>query len=156
MKEDKTIEKGIPKEKAGKFRGYTLGRDEPTLYFEKGRYTQEYPEDANIGWHPNSQHYRGSNINKDAYDLIMSIPVESPPSIEEVEFINKFLKGDYDSDAADAKFFECQSKDGKVWSAHPSSSKLIKTTDLLFDETYDDTYVDTVLENGVLAPNECR
>lgn len=143
----------ITKATAGNYLGYTLSRTKPTLYFQNGRYTQVYPDANNIGWHPNGAYHRGSNINKQDYDRFIDLNLTPENSPEEREFISKFRNGDFDSDATDSKFFECFSKDGVNWSAHPSSSHFTKKGDASFDDTFNDAYADAVLAAGVLAPN---
>ncbi|MDX2362861.1 MAG: hypothetical protein QNK23_18770 [Crocinitomicaceae bacterium] len=137
----------MPITNAGTYLGYTLGRTKPSLYFENGRYTQEYPDKDNIGWHPNGSNHRGENITKDRYDEIMAIEVGD--TVKEKAFVVEFKKGSYDSDASTAKYFEVSGSAD----IHPSSSRLIKTSYNDFDDQYDATYASNVLKNGVNAPN---
>ena len=49
----------ISDEETGAYLGYTLGDTAPTLYFERGHFTQVHKNASDVGWHPNTgdRHY---------------------------------------------------------------------------------------------------
>jgi len=128
--------------------GYTLGANKPTLYFVEGRYTQEHSKATNVGWHPIHSFHRGANISKTEHDRYSSIRNDPSKTKEKKDFKKDFLKGDFDSNAKDAKYFECDSSDNKNWSAHPSRARLMEIGDQDFDQTYDAKYAKNIVANG--------
>jgi hypothetical protein len=129
--------------------GYTLGDIRPTLYFTQGRYTQVHGNADNVGWHPARPYHRGANISLADHTRYKDLSKEDKRT-----FKADFLAGRLDSNAADAKLFECSSNDNRSWRGHRSRAKLIKPTDAGFNAAYNEAAAKAVLAAGVIAPNE--
>ena len=133
----------------GSYKGYTEGvQGHPTLYFEKGHYTQIHEDPKNIGWHPNAPgNYIGGNISvlgAERYDSIKSI--EDP---EMNAFVKDFGAKKYDDNSANSFFFEATIDGKSTTSVHLSRSRFQPK-----GGKYDDAYATTQMKSAKLAPNE--
>lgn len=133
--------------------GYTEGEEGyPTLYFKEGRYTQKHKNPENEGWHPVVQFYRGANISRKEWERYKKMR-EDKDQYGKNAFKVAFMKGIYDSNESDAKFFECSSKDGVSWLGHPSRSRFIEAGSEGSKSLYDAAYARTILKDGKIAGN---
>ncbi|MBN1990568.1 MAG: hypothetical protein JW783_14285 [Bacteroidales bacterium] len=133
--------------------GYTEGeKGYPTLYFKEGRYTQKHDDPENEGWHPVDQHYRGANIFRKEWERYVKMR-EGKDQSGKNAFKAAFMKGTYDSNESDAKYFECSSADGVSWIGHPSRSRFIEAGSHGCNPLYDAAYAMSILEKGKIADN---
>lgn len=82
----------------GAYIGYTQSDASqlPTLYFEKGRYTQEHDDPDNIGWHPfNSDKHIARNISSEAGDKLGELFLTLNKAVEDYNQADKNLAKAY-------------------------------------------------------------
>ena len=142
--------------------GYTESKGNhgsPTLYFKEGRYTQVHNNKKNIGWHPCSTDasvYRGANITPTAHSE-SSLARKNEDTEPKKQIKEAFLRGELDSELADAKFFEVfkvgkgNPEDGSSWSGHPSRARRLMVGFPDFNENYSEAYA-----KGILAKTESK
>ena len=140
----------ISKEESGDYVGYTLGDSKPTLYFQKGHYTQVHSDPRNIGWHPNGPgtHYGYNVAAKIAKDYLEY-------KIDEPEIAAGLKAGTIGvDDSSTAQYCEWVEHESKIKRFHISRSKQMKVGATGFSADYNATYAAAVMLAGVKAPNE--
>lgn len=132
----------------GAYIGYILNKNKLTLYFKNGHYTLGTHSDwSTIGWHPipeDTLYYRGNNISKSAYIQFMFIPENS---IEESTFISEFVKGAFDDESSNARFFEYCLLEDYEYIIYTSEGKLITPDNPDFIPEYDEEYANEIIKN---------
>lgn len=122
----------------GDYVGYTLGGQEPTLYFTGGRLTQQHRHAKNVGWHPLKTGRRiiRNNIVKieyEAYKYAKAIEVEQNLGFGfcrmQLGFVNKMIRGTYKEVAHAETLLEIQVEQDVLKSFHPSRGRLIRRKD---------------------------
>lgn len=153
---------------AGRYQGYTQGGGDgqlPTLYFEKGRYTQEHRKEENVGWHPiiKGDQYR---VNIDPaihrnYGILrrQRSAARDVGNNDEVRRISGEMNVIHNgvvtkalAEFDDGKLMEVNHHEGK-FSGHPSRGKFIRKEAAEFQAQYGNEYAQDVLARGVVAPN---
>lgn len=137
----------------GAYQGYTKSAGaEPTLYFARGRFTQQHEVATNVGWHPiHAAHHTRTNISPAAVQTIMDIPEGDD---QENQFAQEVIQGQHTDDSAAGILCECSSDDNQHFSLHISRSRLMRPGDAGFDPAYNEAYATAAAQAGNLAPNE--
>src|SRR5579859_5086781 len=130
----------------GSYIGYTEGApSKPTLYFDKGHYTQFHDNPKNVGWHPNiSPNHTAHNISADAAAKYEAIRNSNTAARDLPPFVKNFRDGLYNADGDGTKYFEVTVAPDK-YATHVSRGHLKN------DGKYNTQYATGALKSAQLA-----
>lgn len=137
------IQLRIDPKRAGTYQGYTRGTPNqlPTLYFKKGRLTQEHNEAENVGWHDDDPREKIAkyHVNQEGFDKVGLLSTTKRHVSYETQYnlAMDITNGKYahtDEDPA-IHLVEIAWKKNTVVAFHPSRG-ILKEPDDEFDQTY--------------------
>lgn len=151
----------ISDEEAGAYLGYTLGGTAPTLYFERGHFTQVHDDQNNVGWHPNKgdRHFI-RNINPDMSNYYKTNRGQWSRKLK-TRFGAMIERGVMNAEEGQGLMMEGgvfinQENNSETAYLHPSRGRLIRPGTPDFDNQYNEAYARQIVRTGNLAPNEAR